>query len=423
MKKILFVWANSSISTKTRSINAPYHLVRVYEVMDYLEKRGLECELIDMEINGDEFADLMKLIVKDDFSTVVFYNTFENIPNVLFYNDIIKNMKKNEINTITYGEVSTICSDYFLDYTFDGIIKNNCDPEISIMDFHLYSNGKRKKEKVRGVLFLEEGCFKMYQDGEFINPEEWGFSREKFLNYSKLTSLSKSKQITIAVAKGCPYNCSFCLTSDYEGKKLRQRPINQIIDFINENNYDTYKFFAANFTIDKEYVIELCDKIITANKKIRWSCSTRADLLQDESIIKKMAESGCYKISIGVESLYNDNLNNLSKTINYDMIIKSINLVKKYGIMYKALIMFGIPKQTKYELYNTVQKLQELGVVVRPTAYTPLYCLKRGMNPYDVCRLDKYTYYDNMENIEYGTFLNILFDCKNIKKYIGDELC
>ena len=423
MKKIIFVWANSSISTKTRSINAPYHLVRVYEVIDYLEKRGIECELIDMEINGDEFADFMKMIVSDEFSTVVFYNTFENIPNVLFYNDIIKNMKKNGINTLTYGEVSATCSDYFLDYIFDGVIKNNCDPEISIMDFHLYSNGKRKKEEVRGILFLEDGGFKLYKEGKFINPEEWGFSRGRFLDYGKLANASKSQQITISIAKGCPYNCNFCLTSNYEGKYLRKRPINQIIEFINENNYDTYKFFAANFTLDKEYVIELCDKIINANKKIRWSCSTRADLLQDEKIIKKMAESGCYKISVGVESLYNDNLKNLSKTINYNMIVNSINLVKKYDIMYKALIMFGIPKQTKHELYNTVQDLQEMGVEVRPTAYTPLYSLKRGMNPYEVCRLDKYTYYDNIGNIEYGTFLNILFDCKNIKKYIGDREC
>ena len=47
--------------------------------------------------------------------------------------------------------------------------------------------------------------------------------------------------------------------------------------------------------------MELCQKIIDSGLKITWSANTRADTA-DLEMAKKMYDSGCRLVSIGVES-------------------------------------------------------------------------------------------------------------------------
>ena len=39
-----------------------------------------------------------------------------------------------------------------------------------------------------------------------------------------------------------------------------------------------------------------------------WECATRIDLVKDEEMLKQMHEAGCTQISLGIESLNNDEL-------------------------------------------------------------------------------------------------------------------
>ena len=194
----------------------------------------------------------------------------------------------------------------------------------------------------------------------------------------------------------------------------RKRPISEIIKYINSVKYTKFKFFSALFTFDTNYVKELCRAIINNKKKIMWSCCTRADLLQDEEMISLMAQAGCYKVSVGVESLSDVELCEINKTTNYEKIINSIKLVQKYGMLYKALIMIGIPNQSRKDLYITIDTLIKHNTLVRPTAYTPLFNINKQMSPNEIATYDKCTFYDNNSDI---TFKELLILVNDINQY------
>ena len=60
-------------------------------------------------------------------------------------------------------------------------------------------------------------------------------------------------------------------------------------------------FPTNEFTINKKMVRELCDFLIQNPQNIRWTCQTRADLV-DEDLLHQMKRAGCALIHYGVES-------------------------------------------------------------------------------------------------------------------------
>ena len=67
-----------------------------------------------------------------------------------------------------------------------------------------------------------------------------------------------------------------------------------------------------SFNIKREWVIEICNKLIKENLPIAWRCTARVELI-DEELIKLMKKSGCYLIAFGVESGNDTSLKFLQK--------------------------------------------------------------------------------------------------------------
>lgn len=308
---------------------------------------------------------------------------------------------------------------FFKNTDFDAIVSKHGDQEIAILDFFNYAIKKRDKDCLRGVIFIENGNLVESKKGEYLEPQEWGYTDIKKVPIQKYFQMSSKEQVVVTVARGCPYNCKYCNAVLYYGKKERRRPINSLIEYINNSPYYLYKFFAPNFTLDEKYAFNFSEALIKNEKKIKWSCTTRPDLLKNEQLIKKMAESGCYKIAIGIESVEQKDLNSIEKQYDRDGITEGIKLLKKYGIEYKALIMFGVPNQTKDGIKYTLDFLNSEKVTIRPTAYTPFYEMNHNMSAEQISKYDKRTYYEGIKNLSYGDFLKLIYNTQEYKEILS----
>ena len=132
-----------------------------------------------------------------------------------------------------------------------------------------------------------------------------------------------------------------------------------------------------------------------------------------------MAESGCYKIAIGIESVEKEDLENIHKKYDNKSIERGIKLLQKYGVEYKALIMFGVPNQTKESIKYTLDFLSDNNVNIRPTAYTPFYEMTENMSIDEISQFDKRTYYKGIDGLSYGNFLELIYDTKDYKKILS----
>jgi len=79
---------------------------------------------------------------------------------------------------------------FFKNTDFDAIVSKQGDQEIAILDFFNYAIKKRDKDFLRGVIFIENGNLVESKKGEYLEPQEWGYTDIKKEN-SKFASIYK----------------------------------------------------------------------------------------------------------------------------------------------------------------------------------------------------------------------------------------
>lgn len=173
-----------------------------------------------------------------------------------------------------------------------------------------------------------------------------------------------SKNISeILTARGCPYNCNFCASKVTFGRRVRYRSVENITGEMQEciSRYGTNHFSILDdtFTFNKEVFYPVCDYLKT--KKATWDCFTRADRV-DEEMLRKAVNSGCEKISFGIESGSEKILRFIGKGITVDQAKEAFRLCKKVRLRYtEATFMLGNhPEETMDDINLTLSLIREI---------------------------------------------------------------
>ncbi len=165
----------------------------------------------------------------------------------------------------------------------------------------------------------------------------------------ELFKMNKYPQHRLTTSRGCPFNCVFCNSRSIWTNRWRKRSAQNIIDEITFliKNYGNkpFVFNDDSFNIDLKRVHEFCDKLIASRLNPIWSTSIRVDRI-DEEITKKMKASGCYCVSIGIESANNEVLKRMSKHITKEKIYDGIQMLRRNGIDVTGQFMIGNPGDT-----------------------------------------------------------------------------
>jgi len=237
--------------------------------------------------------------------------------------------------------------------------------EITICELIEALEKKQNPEKIKGIVFRKNNQIIQTEPREMIqNLDEISLPAWDLIDIKKYQGMmSKKAFATMISSRGCPYNCFWCDPEGRFGKTFRGRSANNILEEI-ELLYNQYQikeilFYDDTFTVDRERIVELCNKIIAKNWKLIWECRTRVNLV-DEELIKLMAKAGCYRIRFGVESGNDEILKFVRKNITKDQVRKAFFWSKKYKIETFAYFMLGLPTETEQTVQETVNFAMEL---------------------------------------------------------------
>ena len=118
-------------------------------------------------------------------------------------------------------------------------------------------------------------------------------------------------------------------------------------------------FVGDNFTINKNRTTELC-RLIKENKlDIKWTCETRADLVNKEVLID-MKSAGCQTMFLGVESGSPKIQQKLNKNIDLSEVKRTFELCRQVGIRTATSFMLGIPGETVEDMHETFKFAKSL---------------------------------------------------------------
>ena len=179
--------------------------------------------------------------------------------------------------------------------------------------------------------------------------------REDFLG---IDQYSKDKISSIVSSRGCPYDCTFCGAKTTWTRKVRYRDVGSIIDEIimlkNKYMVPSYYFWDDSFTVNRKRTEELLDKIILNKIDLPWTCTTRADLL-DDALIAKMKKAGCFSVDIGLETASDRMLRIIKKNTTMKICRNAFSLLDKHNMNYGVFLMVGFPDETEEDILKTIE--------------------------------------------------------------------
>jgi radical SAM superfamily enzyme YgiQ (UPF0313 family) len=188
-------------------------------------------------------------------------------------------------------------------------------------------------------------------------------------------------QTTIIASRGCPYRCSFCAP---HSRRVRFRSPDNVIAEIREilDRFDVrqFKWQDDTFTLNRKWILELCDKIKKQLPKIYQRAHTRVNVF-DEEMAKAMRDANFKLLCFGIESFSQKVLDINNKAITIDMIEDSLKLAKKYGFKTVGFLIFGMPGEdpqtvgeTKAGILRNKRYLDYLNLATMvPLIGTPVY--------------------------------------------------
>lgn len=211
---------------------------------------------------------------------------------------------------------------------------------------------KDSKTIINRINFIKDLSSLEFPSWELIDPRSYPVFGQGLL-------VKKGTVAPIVATRGCPYNCKFCTVKLIHGNTIRFREPDNIIDeikYLYKNfNVKEFHFIDDNFTLNREFVIKVCEKINSLPFKITWAIpqGVRPDSL-DRELLQIMKKSGCWAIGMGIESASDRILKMMNKKETVKLMQEKIKLVKETKIISFGYFITGFPSETKEEREKTI---------------------------------------------------------------------
>jgi len=248
----------------------------------------------------------------------------------------------------------------------------------------------------------------------------------------------------ISMSRSCPYVCTFCFHP--LGNKYRQRTIPNIMEELSfaltRYKINIIEIYDELFSHDKQRVLEFCREIKklsqTVSWEVKWTCQMRVDTTSsDEEVVKVMKESGCFALSLGLESFSPVVLKSMRKHITPEQIDRTLKICRSLEMGIQGNFIFGDRAETLETARETLDYWQsKLDIIgdsislgfIQPYPGTDLYkhCLSKGLitDEYDFLLQNKYLEPINMsDTMNEQEFNQLKLDIKSayilVDKYVS----
>lgn len=361
-----------------------------------LQENNIDVEILDASAEDMDFKDVEKELLKRKPDLVALTALTPTIGRALETAQVVKETLPDSIVVMggyhpTFNFIETL-----EDENVDIVIRG--EGEYIMLNLVQALENQSSLHDVKGIVFEDKNSKEIVVNPEaplIQNLDELPFPALNLLPMDKYRLLDMDTHMTTMITtRGCPMQCSFCSSAAMHGKKIRERSVENIVDEIEylKTNYDidTIAFMDDTFTLKKRKVMAICDEILKRNIEIMWGCTSRVDTL-DEKLLKKMKESGCITIFIGVESADQQQLDNMCKNTTIAKIENAFKIARKLKIRTIASVALGMPGDTKEIMNKTVKFVHKL---------KPNYAIYSLATPYPGTRFYKEAFEKNLIKIK-----------------------
>jgi len=263
-------------------------------------------------------------------------------------------------------------------------------------DGRMYFNPAQRISDLDALPFPDRSSKYIYK-GTIIR----GVSRNKFVSSTD-----------ILTSRGCPFNCYFCAVDvvfrSHQHKRIFFRSIGNIEEEIKllKNNYNHIWIADSTLNANPSRAIEIAE--LFGKNNILYSCNLNIKG-SNRKLLKKLKDTGCQQISVGIESGNEEIRKKLNKNISTEEIIEFFKITRSLKLRTDATFIVGSHPDESYDdvmdTMNLILKIKpaSVGIMIGiPLPGTPMFndFLKYRLLPSNI-DWEKFTYLGNDKN--FGT--------------------
>lgn len=186
---------------------------------------------------------------------------------------------------------------------------------------------------------------------EYRETERFDMTTSPIPNYQHIPRhiLEQYTMGIVQASRGCPYNCEFCDVIIYVGRKMRYKPIDNVMAEIEQlKAFGIPVIFLAddNFSAGRENAKKILEAIRNWNRlqknPITFITQVSIDIAKDDDFLKLAAEANLLRVIVGIESPNVESLKEARKYHNIQSnMVEDINKFHEYGIMVMGTTIVG----------------------------------------------------------------------------------
>jgi magnesium-protoporphyrin IX monomethyl ester (oxidative) cyclase len=190
---------------------------------------------------------------------------------------------------------------------------------------------------------------------------------------------------TVITSRGCPAKCSFCSSWKFWGNRYRARSPESILDelelLVRDYGIEEVQFEDDNISLDPARFKQILQGMLDRDLKLSWSTPNGLALWTlDRDIIGLMKQSGCYEITLAIESGCQEVLDHIiHKPLKLKKIPVLIEEIQRVGIRTSCFFIVGFPGESLEQMKQTFETPRKLGLtyawffIANPLPGTRLY--------------------------------------------------
>jgi radical SAM superfamily enzyme YgiQ (UPF0313 family) len=183
----------------------------------------------------------------------------------------------------------------------------------------------------------------------------------------KLLNGKNIRGMDVLTSRGCPYRCAFCVNPFWSYRKWRaisaERALEDI-DYLVKNYQIEHFWFADDYFFGKKDRARVIINGLAARPRpLSWEANIRVDNFNDKNVddefLALIRKSGCYMLSMGMESASEKMLKFMEKDITPSQIVHAVQQCKRYEILPRGYWITALPHETVDDLKKTLAMIWE----------------------------------------------------------------
>lgn len=323
------------------AINAKYihSNLAIYDLRAYSKKYGEHIEMAEYTINN-----LSEQIIIDIYKRnpdVIAFSTY--IWNVDMVNEIAKEINKLLPDVPIWAggpEVSYCAKEYLTDNPFFSGIMYGEGEETFKRLVEYYLGIRQDISQVTGITYRKDNAIITTEPSPQIDMDDIPFA------YEDIGEL-ENRIIYYESSRGCPFSCSYCLSS--VDKHLRFRSVDIVkkeLDFFLRRKVPQVKFVDRTFNCNKKHAMDIWQFILDNDNGVtNFHFEIGADLIDDDEleILSKMRK-GLVQLEIGIQSTNYDTIKEIHRVMDFGKLSEVVRKIKSFDNIHQHVdLIAGLP--------------------------------------------------------------------------------